>query len=106
MARSSECTEQYAQKVFDSADILRDAMFHQSPLVVRPFGLASTPVVHDIRRVVVVRVAPFGYSDPLIILGDTATAVSPSDLPGVVRFKAAEVEKRAYDVLASCVLRR
>ena len=29
MARSSECTEQYAQKVFDSADIVRDAMFQQ-----------------------------------------------------------------------------
>jgi hypothetical protein len=30
MARSSECTEQYAQKVFDNADIVRDAIFHQS----------------------------------------------------------------------------
>jgi hypothetical protein len=29
MARSSECTEQYAQKVFDSADIVRDAMLCQ-----------------------------------------------------------------------------
>jgi hypothetical protein len=29
MARSSECTEQYAQKVFDRADIVRDAMFYQ-----------------------------------------------------------------------------
>ena len=29
MARSSECTEQYAQKVFDSADIVREAMFRQ-----------------------------------------------------------------------------
>jgi hypothetical protein len=29
MARSSECTEQYAQKVFDSADIVRDACLHQ-----------------------------------------------------------------------------
>jgi hypothetical protein len=26
MARSSECTEQYAQKVFDSAGIVRDAI--------------------------------------------------------------------------------
>jgi len=26
MAHSSECTEQYAQKVFDTADIVRDAM--------------------------------------------------------------------------------
>jgi hypothetical protein len=25
MARSSECTDQYAQKVIDSADIVRDA---------------------------------------------------------------------------------
>ena len=25
MARSSECTEQYAQKVLDTADIVRDA---------------------------------------------------------------------------------
>jgi len=29
MARSSECTEQYAQKVFDTADIVREAMFQQ-----------------------------------------------------------------------------
>jgi hypothetical protein len=29
MARSSECTEQYAQKVIDSADIVRDAIFRQ-----------------------------------------------------------------------------
>jgi hypothetical protein len=29
MARSSECTEQYAQKVFDSADIVRDGIFRQ-----------------------------------------------------------------------------
>ena len=32
MARSSECTEQYAQKVFDSAGIVRDvrdAIYHQ-----------------------------------------------------------------------------
>ena len=26
MARSSECTEQYAQKVLDTADIVRDAI--------------------------------------------------------------------------------
>src|ERR1700693_5746397 len=29
MARSSECTEQYAQKVLDTADIVRDAWLHQ-----------------------------------------------------------------------------
>jgi hypothetical protein len=29
MARSSECTEQYAQKVFDSAGIVRDAILCQ-----------------------------------------------------------------------------
>jgi len=29
MARFSKCTEQYAQKVFDSADIVRDAILHQ-----------------------------------------------------------------------------
>jgi hypothetical protein len=29
MARSSECTEQYAQKVIDSADIVREAMFQE-----------------------------------------------------------------------------
>jgi hypothetical protein len=31
MARSSECTDQYAQKVFDNADIVRDAIFQQQP---------------------------------------------------------------------------
>jgi len=29
MARSSECTEQYAQKVIDSADIVREAILRQ-----------------------------------------------------------------------------
>jgi hypothetical protein len=29
MARSSECTEQYAQKVLDTADFVRDACFRQ-----------------------------------------------------------------------------
>ena len=29
MARSSECTEQYAQKVFDSADIVREGIYRQ-----------------------------------------------------------------------------
>jgi hypothetical protein len=29
MARSSECTDQYAQKVFDNADIVRDAILQQ-----------------------------------------------------------------------------
>jgi hypothetical protein len=29
MALSSECTGSYAQKVLDSADIVRDAMFRQ-----------------------------------------------------------------------------
>src|ERR1019366_2906403 len=29
MARSSECTEQYAQKVFDNAGIVRDAILQQ-----------------------------------------------------------------------------
>jgi hypothetical protein len=29
MARSSECMEQYAQKVIDSAGIVRDAIFRQ-----------------------------------------------------------------------------
>ena len=32
MARSSECTEQYAQKVLDTgSDIVRDAMLRQQP---------------------------------------------------------------------------
>jgi hypothetical protein len=29
MARSSECTEQHAQKVIDTADIVREAMLRQ-----------------------------------------------------------------------------
>src|ERR1035441_9645480 len=32
MARSSECTEQYAQKVFDNADIVREAIYRQPPI--------------------------------------------------------------------------
>ena len=30
VARFSECTGWYAQKVLDTADIVRDAMFHQT----------------------------------------------------------------------------
>ena len=30
MARASECTEQYAQKVLDTADIVREAMLRQA----------------------------------------------------------------------------
>jgi hypothetical protein len=29
MARASECTDSYAQKVLDAADIIRDAIFWQ-----------------------------------------------------------------------------
>jgi|HubBroStandDraft_5_1064220.scaffolds.fasta_scaffold25337_3 hypothetical protein len=29
MARSSECTDSYAQKVLDAADIVREAIFQQ-----------------------------------------------------------------------------
>jgi len=29
MARSSECTEQYAQKTLDTADIVREAIFRE-----------------------------------------------------------------------------
>ena len=36
MARSSECTESYAQKVIDTADIVRDAIFRQLSLRVGP----------------------------------------------------------------------
>jgi hypothetical protein len=37
MARSSECKEQYAQKVLDTADIVRDAWFRKlSRLLSRP----------------------------------------------------------------------
>jgi len=35
VARSSECTEQYAQKVFDNADIVRDAIFRQQSILER-----------------------------------------------------------------------
>jgi hypothetical protein len=35
MARSSECLEQYAQKVFDSAGIVREAIFRQLPTPVQ-----------------------------------------------------------------------
>jgi len=31
MALSSECTDEYAPKVLDTADIVRDAIFHQLP---------------------------------------------------------------------------
>ena len=36
MAHFSKCTEQYAQKVFDSADIVRDAIFRQlTPVAIK-----------------------------------------------------------------------
>jgi hypothetical protein len=42
MARSSERTEQYAQKVIDSADIVREAIFRQLTKGPVPCG-QSTP---------------------------------------------------------------
>jgi hypothetical protein len=42
MARSSECTEQYAQKVLDTADIVREAMFQQVTVWLALWPLAST----------------------------------------------------------------
>jgi hypothetical protein len=39
MARSSECTDSYVQKVLDAADIVRDAMFQQlSPVHLHPIS--------------------------------------------------------------------
>src|SRR4051812_4324007 len=69
------------------------------------FGLAPMPVVRDICGLVVVRASPFCYRDTLIILGDTATIVSPRDLSSGVRVETGEVEECSYDVLASCVFR-
>jgi hypothetical protein len=40
MARSSECTHSYAQKVLDAADIVREAIFHQLTLT-RSLGEAD-----------------------------------------------------------------
>ena len=41
MARSSECTEQYAQKVLDTADIVRDAIFQAVMYFFCFFGLRA-----------------------------------------------------------------
>ena len=37
MALFSECTDRYAQKTLDTADIVREAMFHQSGAPSLPF---------------------------------------------------------------------
>ena len=44
MARSSECTEQYAQKVLDTADIVRDAIYQQLPPRVSFTSAAGSPI--------------------------------------------------------------
>src|ERR1039458_5700689 len=48
MARSSECTEQYAQKVIDSAGIVRDAcLFHENMSGAVHVLDLSQPLPHD-----------------------------------------------------------
>jgi hypothetical protein len=65
LARSSECTDQYAQKVFDTADIVRDAMLRQ----LRSVGLFIPPQYafrcrvqrfegRDASQKIVIRLAP------------------------------------------------
>jgi hypothetical protein len=49
MARSSECTDQYAQKVLDTADIVREAMFQQVTVWLALWPLAST-ALQDVTR--------------------------------------------------------
>jgi len=39
MARSSECKEQYAQKVLDTADIVREAWFQLSASIWADFSI-------------------------------------------------------------------
>ena len=52
MARSSECTEQYAQKVLDTAGIVREAMLRQRPKTECRILLdaAAAEVIHDVDR--------------------------------------------------------
>jgi hypothetical protein len=52
MALFSECTDMYAQKLLDTADIVREAMFRQSVLC-RSKGTLKFPVLHQSRRSVV-----------------------------------------------------
>ena len=42
MAHSSECTDQYAQKALDGADIVREAMLHQFGATLVFYGLPPT----------------------------------------------------------------
>ena len=51
MARSSECTEQYAQKVFDSADIVRDGMLRQLSAHLVPPRLTVRPPLVGLLKV-------------------------------------------------------
>jgi hypothetical protein len=44
MARSSACTEQYAHKVFDRGDIVRDAIFRQLPLILSRLNAILPPL--------------------------------------------------------------
>jgi len=48
VARSSECTEQYAQKVFDNADIVRDAIFRQLTVLLCAAALGSVSPGHGV----------------------------------------------------------
>ena len=53
MARSSECAEQYAQKVFDSADIVREGIYRQQscPVAAKHAILMQAVLVARCRRV-------------------------------------------------------
>jgi hypothetical protein len=49
MARSSECTEQHAQKVIDTADIVREAIFRHFRLA-WPTAKGRKPMIYEQRE--------------------------------------------------------
>jgi hypothetical protein len=49
MARSSECTERHAQKVIDSAGIVRDAILQQQPVLANRVAILRVSFIRQPR---------------------------------------------------------
>jgi hypothetical protein len=105
MARSSECTEQYAQKVLDNADIVRDAILRQQALAKHVFAVLE----RGARRSGDVRLPlPRVPLDPILgqMLGlnDLCSCHMPSDLSHIIVRWGSTEEPTIANHMYACTL--
>jgi|ERR1700690_702396 len=92
MARSSECTEQCAQKVFDSADIVREAIFRQSLQTLLEF-MENQNSLQDVRSV---RIWLLAARLGIEFQGDVDVVLAANDRDGLIRNFDQIVPSRPY----------